>query len=111
MSDAPHGTCQAANCACGATHALRLSVPAKGYARDAHTPITMVVDIRLCERHARAAQPRDLITKKLKENTKDLLKALRYAPPDFDRAWVDLIELGGIEYAEYQRTVGAGGKS
>lgn len=92
--------CRKRGCGAGATHAVKLMVPAAGCPIPEHDPIEIVFGLGLCEACAIEIRmdPSQIISKTLRGIVRQQARATGKADPDFSRAFVSLISLDSDEW-------------
>lgn len=97
--------CEKNGCPRAATHAPRLSIPAKGWAIELHQPLQMFCGVELCRDHAGEFFAGDA-PRFWQENPKlrqavEIMAAGK-APPDFDRTFADVVRIDSSVYRKFQ---------
>lgn len=95
--------CQHTNCTQPATHAIRVNIPAKGFAIDSHTPMRLTLGLELCLKHAKGFKVNDFLTDQFKQTVTDAARAQNRVDPDFKRAFITPILLTDPEYCVMKR--------
>lgn len=82
--------------------AIEAHIPAKGWALDAHTPLSAICGMPLCRDCA--AELNLLSTfPDLRQMLTETLISAGYVEPDFDRAWTTPIRRSSPKFLEFER--------
>lgn len=96
--------CQLKGCKDPASVAVKLHIPAKGYAIDAHTPITVICGVTLCPAHGVTVKASEFINDDIRKALKWLCRATHRADPDIERAFASTISIESEEYLNFCAT-------
>lgn len=85
--------CQHDGCAHAARWAVSVRVPALGWSLEAHTPLSLVMPVKLCRDHFAELTPATFVTDDIRKRVAEVLSALGRTAPDFERAWLEHLPL------------------
>lgn len=99
--------CQEEGCPHAAKNALKICVPALGWARDLHKPMECIFGLKLCPTHAAKYGADNFLGAQLSEEEGNMRQifwtvARGQFEPDFDRAFIELISLNSKEYIMFE---------
>lgn len=98
--------CQHIGCANEAEFAPALNIPATGYAIDAHQPVKMTTNLRLCATCIEQFTIEDMLNNDTKAMISRSLAATQRVPPDFERAFLTKLRLDSDEFKQFERHAG-----
>lgn len=100
--------CSWDSCEKDATIVPEVNVPAQGYPRDSHQPLSMILGLPVCEEHFKNINLEELLYKggPFNEGLEPVFKAgaAGRQPPDFKRAWLSKIPLDGDKYKNFVKS-------
>ena len=102
--------CISKDCPHGAKFAPRICVPAALWPIDAHQPLSCIMGIELCEDCFNEIKPEHFFgpeVSKLPNNMRGMFELIAKGKqaPDFDRAYIERVNINSKEYAQYQRLI------
>lgn len=83
--------------------AVEMHIPAKGWAIEAHQPLSIICDMPLCRDHATEANLLQAMPD-LRNGIRDVIGAVGRAEPDFDRAWTTPIRRTSPKFLDFERS-------
>lgn len=96
--------CSLNDCEKTASVTPKLCVPYKDLPREGHYPFKLLMDVPVCETCLKRIEPRQLVRHDVKRyvikavNALPCEKGFRIRQPDFDRAWLEPIQMESAEY-------------
>lgn len=103
--------CTLKNCANAAAVTPKLCVPYQDLAREGHYPYKLLIDLPLCLDCFPRVEARQLIRHDIKKyiiktiNQQPVPQGMKMRQPDFDRAWLEQIDMGSEEYQNLQKAI------
>lgn len=94
--------CCVRDCKSFGSRAIKINIPAQGYAIAQHRPIGMILDLAFCPKHADAAKVDDFLTDDSRASIDAALLDSGKAQADFKRAWLKVIRRDGQEFQEFK---------
>lgn len=82
--------------------AVEVHLPAKGWAIEAHKPISIICDMPLCKDHAAEASLLEAMPD-LRDTIRDVIRNANLAEPDFGRAWTTPLRRSSSKFMEFER--------
>lgn len=94
--------CQRERCKAAATHGVKALIPARGHAWERHTPLSVMVGIKLCAAHANQPGILECFSAESKQTISECMRAIGRVDPDFSRAKAQPILLSDPEYLKFE---------
>ena len=95
-------TCCWEGCGREASVVPEINIPAQGWPIDAHSPMSCILDIKVCEDHYAKIDINELLFKggPFNEGLAPMFKAgaAGRQPPDFERAWLSKVPIVSEKY-------------
>lgn len=97
--------CEHKGCKREALFGVKVCTPATGFAIDLHTPLTMLLGVKLCREHFEELDVAELVKDpKMREIIRIQARACgSMVPPDFARTFKERVRLGSAEWQRFER--------
>ncbi len=98
------GKCQEKGCHRFAEFVPRINVPAQGWSVEMHQPLSVIMSLKLCEKHIDGLKAADFLRVGEEKGMARIFEiaAAGKQPPDFDRAWISKVRLTSDEWKTFE---------